>query len=85
MIDWADQRRIHEVLADEPDVPLVGPDHLAHQQVVRAVVAISAACRAIARLSFRTISCAWRSREICVGTSSRWRGGRGISVISATS
>lgn len=34
-----DQRRIHDVLADEPDVPLVGPDHLAHQQVVRVVVA----------------------------------------------
>src|SRR5882672_4822455 len=34
-----DQRRVHEVLADEPDLPFIRPDHLAHQQVVGAVIA----------------------------------------------
>src|SRR5207247_912448 len=34
-----DQRCVHEVLGDEPDLPLVGPDHVAHQQIVGAVIA----------------------------------------------
>src|SRR5581483_6862547 len=45
----------------------------------------SAACSAIVRASFKTISWASSSLEICTGTSSRPRGGRGIIVVSATS
>src|ERR1700761_3284096 len=34
-----DQRHVNQVLADEPDLHLVGPDDIAYQQIVRAVVA----------------------------------------------
>src|SRR6478672_2964482 len=45
----------------------------------------SAARRAIVRASFSTISCACSKREIWTGASSRPFGGRGMSVVSATS
>src|SRR5262245_26898904 len=45
----------------------------------------SAACRAMVRASFNTISCACSTREICTGASSRPLGARGMSVLSATS
>src|SRR2546426_4402447 len=57
-----------EMFAQEPDLHLVSPNHVAHQQVVRSSSPASAARRAMARASYRMISWACGRREICTAT-----------------
>src|SRR5215510_300293 len=39
--EWVgfDERNVHEMLRDEPDLKFIGADDVAHEEIVRAVVA----------------------------------------------
>ena len=81
----SDDRGVHDVLRDKPDLQFVGTDNVAHEEIVGPWSSLFAACAGHGSSLFEEISWAWSSLETCTGTASRPFGGRGIIVVSATS